>query len=291
VGDTLFGHLCWVIRQRKGEQRLTELLDGYCAGRPFAVLSDAFPAGFLPRPTIPDFVLRQEVPAEMRKAQRKLAWLPSAEQGLPLTDWLTQATNNQLWDQDLVTQNTIHRLTGTTGTGVFAPRRVTRLTRHCDDPVEIYAAIDAERFSSSELAQLLDDIGAAGYGRDATTGLGKFSLETFVEQRWGLHQRRHAMTLSPCAPVAALLHAQQCFYKPVPRFGRHGGMAAVQGNPFKRPVLLAQTGALLTLVEPMVDSFHGRGLGGQQQPISTLVPQTVHQGYAPMVPLNIELST
>ena len=29
VGDTLFGQLCWAVRNRFGEARLTALLEGY----------------------------------------------------------------------------------------------------------------------------------------------------------------------------------------------------------------------------------------------------------------------
>ncbi|PIW72238.1 MAG: CRISPR-associated protein Csm7, partial [Hydrogenophilales bacterium CG12_big_fil_rev_8_21_14_0_65_61_21] len=38
-GDTLFGQLCWALRNRLGEARLTQLLDGYTVGRPFVVIS------------------------------------------------------------------------------------------------------------------------------------------------------------------------------------------------------------------------------------------------------------
>ena len=50
AGDTLFGQLCWAIRERFGEARLTSLLEGYTEANPFLVVSDAFPAGWVPRP-------------------------------------------------------------------------------------------------------------------------------------------------------------------------------------------------------------------------------------------------
>jgi len=33
-GDTLFGQICWAARNRWGEPRLRELLEGYTTGRP-----------------------------------------------------------------------------------------------------------------------------------------------------------------------------------------------------------------------------------------------------------------
>jgi CRISPR-associated protein Csm4 len=56
LGDTLFGQLCWAIRNRQGEARLTALLEAYTDGHPFLVVSDAMPAGYVPRPSLPGHV-------------------------------------------------------------------------------------------------------------------------------------------------------------------------------------------------------------------------------------------
>ncbi|MBK6715480.1 MAG: hypothetical protein IPG57_10385 [Burkholderiales bacterium] len=74
AGDTLFGHLCWALRWRQGEASLTALLEGYTRGQPFAVLSDALPAGLLPRPNLPASRLQRagdpKVDPQQRKAER-----------------------------------------------------------------------------------------------------------------------------------------------------------------------------------------------------------------------------
>jgi len=89
-GDTLFGQLCWAIRNRFGETRLIELLNGYTEDRPFAVISDAFPEGYWPLPKLPGsfYALPED---EDRKAVKKRAWLPEAAFDKPLADWLQQA--------------------------------------------------------------------------------------------------------------------------------------------------------------------------------------------------------
>jgi CRISPR-associated protein Csm4 len=66
-------------------------------------------------------------------------------------------------------------------------------------------------------------------------------------------------------------------------------VAAITGHPFKRPVLTLRTSAFLTFRNDRVPAFHGTGLGGTRQPLSAAIPATVHQGYAPLVPLNAEL--
>jgi CRISPR-associated protein Csm4 len=137
----------------------------------------------------------------------------------------------------------------------------------------------------------MEDIGAMGFGRDATTGLGKFAIESEEPHQWKVAPVRHFMTLAPCAPRTEELDAPNCFYQPTTRFGRHGGRAALTGAPFKRPILLLRTGALLSMRQPGTYPYHGCGIGGTKQPISSAIPQTVHQGYAPLAPLNLELRT
>ena len=61
ASDTLFGQLCWAIRHRFGEAKLTQLLDGYTESQPFVVLSTALPRGYLPRPTVPLHLLGSDL--------------------------------------------------------------------------------------------------------------------------------------------------------------------------------------------------------------------------------------
>ena len=289
AGDTLFGQLCWAIRERFGEARLTKLLEGYCEGKPFLVVSDAFPAGWLPRPHLPDFLIGVKNDPTERKAAKKKVWLPLANSGLPLADWLAGASELKATKQVVLTQNTINRLTGTTGTGPFAPRQIERQQWEVAEGIQIYCCIDRNRLSTDELRQSLADVGLSGFGRDASTGLGKFAVKAMNEWRWPVTDSRHALTLAPCAPVPAALDSGACYYQPQTRFGRHGNIAAVLGQPFKRPILSLRSAAFLSFAAGPVPPFHGRGLGGRQQPISATIPATVHQGYAPLVPLNAEL--
>jgi CRISPR-associated protein Csm4 len=288
AGDTLFGQLCWAVRERFGEARLKELLDSYVDGRPFLVVSDGFPSGLLPRPTAPDFALgRAAVNRAQRKQARSHRWLPARSAEQTIARWMNEAAASDTVKPLVLTQNTINRYTGTTGEGQFAPRQVDRSFFHRDAQLDVYAVID-ERLSADALHQLLADIGSHGYGRDATTGLGKFGVEPPVETSWPQRTSRHWLTLAPCQPDPEQLVADGCYYAPLTRFGRHGNMAAVREQPFKRPILMAATGALLQSREPVHWAFHGRGLGGSSNPVSNVIPETVHQGYAPVLPLRLE---
>jgi CRISPR-associated protein Csm4 len=290
AGDTLFGQLCWAVRERFGENRLSELLVGYDEGRPFAVMSDGFPSGFVPRPSLPDFLLSSETDPAKRKQLRSRAWLPAGDAGLPMREWLNKAQSASVARISVLTQNTINRHSGTTGTGPFAPRQVERLAYPHDARLDVYIVLDESRFHLDEFEQVIEDIGNTGFGRDASTGLGKFAIESVRPHNWVQGPARHWLTLASCAPVADTLEADKCYYQPVTRFGRHGNIAVLMGAPFKRPVLQMRTAASVTTREVAQLTFLGSGLGGTRTPISMVIPQTVHQGYAPVLPLNTELT-
>lgn len=299
-GDTLFGQLCWAIVLRFGEKRLEELLQGYCEGRPFAVVSDAFPAGFLPLPSVPLHNFRS-VDASERKQVKKRRWLPIKNFKKQLQDWLDDAWDDRRLachlDQgasswhELRSQphNTIHRLTGTTGTGEFAPYALPQICYLPGVKLDVYLALDTDRIEREEIEALLNDIGQGGYGRDASIGLGRFQLVGVDQSPWPRHKQSNAwMTLAPSAPQGLDFDPNQSWYQPFTRFGRHGGPAVHSGRPFKTPVLLADTGAVFTPKDLAPARLYlGQGLGGDGS-LSKVIPGTVHQGYAPVLPIRLE---
>ena len=89
-GDTLFGQLCWAIRNRLGEAYLNQCLEGYNNDQPFAVVSDAFPEHYLPLPKLPSIYFRP-IAGEDRKTIKKRCWLPEAALKKPVLEWLSLA--------------------------------------------------------------------------------------------------------------------------------------------------------------------------------------------------------
>lgn len=300
-GDTLFGQLCWAIRHRFGEKRLDSLLQGYTADEPFLVVSDAFPSGFLPRPALP-LHYYQKVRDEDRKVVKKRHWIPANKFQHSILEWLQVAQSdaevvktiaatddkpNRLWSEQSQPHNAINRMTGTTGGGDFAPYAMPRIWQHPRLKLDIYLVLDENRLNRDELNNLLTDIGTSGYGRDASIGLGKFDLEE-DSPSWPVQQQANTwLTLAPCAPQGLGFDPAQSWYQPFTRFGRHGDMAVHTGRPFKTPVLLADTGALLKPQQWTERRFIGQGLGGDGS-LSNAIKATVQQGYAPVLPIHME---
>jgi CRISPR-associated protein Csm4 len=294
-GDTVFGQLCWALRNRLGEERLTQLLDGYTAGRPFAVVSDALPTGHLPRPALPGHSFNL-LPQEDRKAAKKRAWLPVEHFAAPVADWLKYCrTAAELLGDKIQPHphNAVDRRTGTTGDG-FAPYSMGRQWYGEETALDIHIVLDESRLSATDLERALRDIGELGFGRDAGIGLGRYRVDAFEPAALPSQTDANAwLTLAPSAPQGLAWDAGRCFYTVFTRFGRHGDIGVHRGNPFKAPVLLANTGAVLAPKSYDNLPFTGQGLGGigadGEGILSKAIPETVHQGYAPVVGIRLNM--
>jgi CRISPR-associated protein Csm4 len=290
AGDTLFGHLCWALRESAGEAELARRLDGYAAGQPWLVVSNGFPAGYLPRPTLPQHF---HAPAEAaaRKAAKRNHWVPAQAAGAPLPALLAAAVADEAAygaapRHAAQPHNTLNRLTGTTGEGIFAPYTQPQTFHAPGQRIDLYLALDTERVGAGEAQALLTAIGASGFGRDASIGLGKFLVERVETAVLPAPAKPTAYwTLAPCAPQGQGFDGARSFWRVLTRFGRHGNAHALGGRPFKTPVLLAASGAVFTPAGSCAPrAFIGQGLGGDGT-LSKAEPATVHQGYAPVLPI------
>lgn len=310
AGDTLFGQLCWTLRHQLGNSHLNDLLQGYTSGQPFMVVSDALPAGHVPLPSVPSSLWQQSENAD-RKGLKKKKWLPTADLGKPFAAWQANARSDaevaEPWMKEWADQakhrdakgssqtdraqphNTINRQTGTTGEGQFAPYAMPQIWFHPAMRFDLHVVLDESRLSVVELTAALDMMGKTGFGRDASIGLGKFEREGDASgTSWSKAAEANSyLTLGPCAPQGQRYCPVRSTYQVATRFGRHGDAAVQSGQPFKRPVLLAKAGGVFW--PEVTDSaciFIGQGLGGIDNPVSFSMPETVQQGYAPVIAIH-----
>ncbi|MBQ8346962.1 MAG: hypothetical protein IJY17_05110 [Alphaproteobacteria bacterium] len=285
-GDTLFGIFCWAVVDRFGEQRLTELLEGYTENKPFIVISDAFPQGFLPKPVLPFPYYKKaedgsEPDAKKRKEFKRREWLPADKISLPTNRMADLFAEVPFMEKSLKTTNSVNPETNHAGGGKYSAYKTEMISYH--GFLTVYAVIDETRISSADVETLFRQIGQSGYGKKASSGGGKFSVESVKPVSLSSSAETTAlMTLAPCVPVSDEFDADKSFYKVFVRFGRHGNRAALSENPFKNPVMTMDTGAVLTPKTEKTPLFVGTGVTG----VSLSDPRTVFQGYAPVVALN-----
>jgi CRISPR-associated protein Csm4 len=266
-GDTLFGQMCWAIRHLFGQERLAKLLMGYTEDRPYLIVSDPFPAGYLPKPTAPARFLGED-PNAIKKNRKKL-WITTDTM---LSGRFGDAKSDKEIDfevqHSIEAHNALNYKTFRTGEG-FDPFG---FELYGYPSMEVYVLFDAERIDHDDVRTALSFVGIHGYGKKTTTGKGRFEVSRFEAVNLPIDGNVF-VALSPL--VLEGTTASKCYYDAFVRFGKHGN-GKEKPNPFKRPILMAQTGAVLEYEHRHTLAYAGKGIGG----ISSAHPETVHQGYA-----------
>ena len=182
--------------------------------------------------------------------------------------------------------NTINRLTGTTGEGQFAPFAVDQTVYMPGAKLVVFVGL-REDIKIEQMVKAIKQIGDSGYGKDASTGLGKFDVVGHKEINLiaiGSENPNACLTLAPCVPESDMF--SQMFFTPFTRFGRHGDVLAKSGKPFKNPVIMADEGAVFIFngKAPADKPYIGTAVTG----ISKAEHKAVTQGYSLYIPVKVE---
>lgn len=324
-GDTIFGHFCWQASYNPEllNGGLDKWIDCY-GERPFAVFSSAWPKirkgaamyYAVKRPDYPHNRLFSSAVKDRRKVQEqkkdnlKKKWLL-----IPESLKVSIATENFITDQEMLTlafheltgqtrkvmrkktdrqfmteftqpHNTINRATMTTGGGMFAPFSETADFYYPETELAVFVLIDEEATDIDRMTAALEIIGMVGFGRNASTGCGRFSLGECEAKALPPNAESDACyTLAPAIPERGLY--KDYWFTPFTRFGRHGDSLAVSKNPFKNPVIMVDEGAIL--VPEDIRAMKKPYLGQPALNVSKAMPNTVVQGYSPWLPFKLEI--
>ncbi len=273
-GDTLFGQICWAIRYTFGEQRLSELLKEY-EEKPFLIVSDGFASGYLPKPTMPSRLLGED--SELKKENRKKVWLTLEDlQSGNFQNAKTDGEVGYIFKEMATIKNSINYLTfGTDDGGKFAPYALMEAKFSKQD---VYFLLSDE-LRLSELDRAIGLISQCGYGKRASIGKGMFEYDAF-EQVSTRRESNAFMVLSPTVVDAEKF--KELYYEPFTRFGKHGG-ALAHVNPFKNPLLMADSGGVVLYDEVCEKEYIGRAVSGH-----SVNANTIHQGYGILIATEIK---
>lgn len=312
-GDTIFGHLCWQIAYDESvfKRTLPDLLGVYNE-KPFSVLSSAYPCfendgrrfyamrtPALPMDHIFNLPSGKGERIKKRKDLKKKVWMVF-EKGKPTPSFKGM---EYLDDAELAaktggpgqgidspqTRNRIDRLTGRTGEG-FAPFVVDRQVYHPGTELALFAGVDPDIADIGGIITCLERIGETGFGKDASTGLGKFRVADCSEvvlSEMGSTSANACYVLSPCVPERNTYSA--IYFNPFTRFGRHGDVLAKSRNPFKNPVIMANEGAVMVprdMEKVLKLPYIGTAVTG----LSKAQEKTVTQGYSLYIPVRMEVT-
>lgn len=291
--DTLFGCLCWMIRYTKGDESLPdEILKNYDEF-PVLLVSDGFPAGWLPFPLMPPLSdegekqlfseFFQEKNGEdffkfkaLLKRFRKTAWvdiedLEEYKEDLTALNLARSfisgvVTKNgkiipkkenddyQKIRQTLVSHNTINRLTGAVEKEGGGFFH-TAETNMQNSSFDIYLKTSLP-WNEDFIRRLFEQLGRWGYGGDRSIGRGQFIVEEVGD--FALPETGNAvMSLSRFVPDDDL---EEGYYDLDTKYGKLGGIYSQGSVAFpKTPMVMLTPGSIFKVKE--IKPFYGVSLG------------------------------
>lgn len=244
--DTLFGHLAWLEAWRGGEGGVREFLAPFLDGAPPFVLSGAFPAGLLPRPLFaavaPDADNAGRRDFATARQRLKAPFVSAADFSALLAGPAAAAPQDSPWQSAETAHAAIDRNTWTTTPGGQLFSTGSLVLGDGFDAVDIYVRELAEG-AAARVEAAFHDLALSGFGRDKSTGAGAFQVAAF--DPWdgfsGPAGADGFVSLSTFMPAAS--DPSDGRWRVRVRRGRLGEMAG-GGNPFKRPLIQIEPGAV-----------------------------------------------
>lgn len=248
---TLFGQLCWSYRTLHSEKALATWLSQQ-EEAPF-LLSGAMPRGFLPRPLLAPMPRREKLSlgeVQDSKKLRRRPWVlrkdfeairEGISEGMLMQQLkLAEVATAPAMRTARRAHNTIDRRTGTTPAegGLYFVDESWPSEESGSGRCDVYVGTEMDEVA---IRKLFEFTGTWGFGRDASTGRGRWSCTVHREsgELFGEKGARR-MSLSHGSLTANMAEPR---YKLHVHFGKVGGGYGITSSPFKYPLTLLRPGA------------------------------------------------
>ncbi len=265
--DTLFGCVCWAIREVFSEARLEELLKQFASGDPPFLLSSAFPfrdnesegrTHFYPRPMLMPTELeipKNEDDAKHQKKFRKVKWVSEEilDKFVSGTWSETDYYASDTWDTEgprektvEVQHNTIDRLSG----GTTPSGNLYSLTEYAISDGGLFFLLDGETDVVEGTFGFLEHFGIGG---DSSLGKGRFEIEVTDANLPAVPEDADRfMTLSLYTPresEMATVRTDGAWYNLVVRKGKVGGPFLRVEDFWKKSLTMFSEGSTFPMTE------------------------------------------
>jgi len=260
-GDTIFGHFAYHSFLKR-----EDTFKNYINEKPKIIFSDILPDGHLYKPTLP--LKAFGVDESEKKEFRKKSWIAIADLQ---SGALLKAKELSFYKTQVKVRNSLNRVTfSTDNSGAFAPFSLEELN-FIYQPV-IYVMFDENIFSEAKILERLNLIGKVGFGKKGSIGKGHFSAKVDNEFK-GFDEVKSEfyLTLSPTI-LNKQPHIKKAYYNTFNRFGKSHSSS----TPFKKPLLMADSGAVIKLKEKR--EYIGRAINNGVERDSFV------QGYSIVIP-------
>ncbi|MBZ4644007.1 MAG: hypothetical protein JG767_1616 [Deferribacteraceae bacterium] len=290
MSDTLFGQLVWILSDM-GEN-ISDFLKDYDTN-PFLVVSDFLPNNCGISPKIPvKYKLEESKEIKLAKIlerkkikSKNRIYIDSIykESDLNTEKIINLSENINAYKNSEIIRCSIDRRTGTTGQG-FDPYSIIEYVYYGEITFSFYFYVSKEEHIDI-IKTALEIMGKIGFGKDASLGRGQFNVENYEEVRFSNKGKNSIYTLGNCALEDLQTEGNE-YYEIFTKYGKHGNIRSVEGNPFKNPVVMARQGALFVNISNKL--FEKPYIGKALTNLS-YYKDTVQQGYSLYVPVSVEV--
>ena len=266
--DTIFGHICWGMRYLKGEECLKDFLNQYEDDVPL-LISDAFPEGYLPRPLLPPLKHKEIDNMARESSESKFEFMKrlkgiKKEKWIPVSLWekikpeasekqittkllelleLKEREREEKEKEEITAHNTINRNTNMTleEGGLYFTTDT-----WLNEGMDIYVKVRNDNVKRLWEYIWKEYIEKTGFGKDKSTGKGEIRIDidsSFDSDVFDVEDYNCLMSLSGVA-FQSWPENLNASYKLHTKYGKLGGDFAIGGNPFKKPVIMMEPGAI-----------------------------------------------
>ena len=255
--DTLFGQFCWIYGYIYGFDNLREIIENIDRDY-FIAFSDGFIHDLLPRPLIKPHSFEDDKLKNAKEYKRtefvSAEFLIESRKNLDDKSIFefcrnTKTKNEEISNTVNILKNSVNRLTGTTSEGQLYNSEETYFNDNIK--IAIYMKYNEHIISKDEVLNIINQIGVLGFGKDASTGKGKFEIDggnsSIIDEPEELKFFDGAnafMSLSHGIP-GTYNGEPDCklnYGKIITKFPKHGGFLA-NDNPFKNPFIVHKPGS------------------------------------------------
>jgi CRISPR-associated protein Csm4 len=273
--DTLFGVFCWNLLYKYGENRLIELLKTFNE-EPFIIFSNAFSADKLPKPYLKPVISNDKNIKNIKKTGllNKVDFIGllknNRNKNIPLTlnqinDLIRKRLEEKQTSKKSGTEADIEENIESTNNIIIQKNFIDRLGNYSNNKLfaveETFYSKDiklnifvkySDLITKDEIKEVFKLIAVNGFGKDKSTGKGKFHfsiIEEFEEKELlnppDNIDKYWIMSLSN-AFINDINNNELIKYKFIQsyvKFPKMGGIAANSDVPFKNPIVLITPGS------------------------------------------------
>lgn len=282
--DTIFGHMVWIVALQEGNKAVESFLEPFLDGEPPFILSDGFPGEFLP---VPLFDVG-DITARAHSFEEYIQYKKIKKARFISMDSFFQARKEThmrsgFVDEPYATVETLHaslsRHTHATGE---EGQLFSTYESYLKEQETISVYVRCKKDWNDKIREFFERLSLTGYGRDKSTGIGAFEMQSFDEfNGFGEFEDANGfISLSSFVPA-----------EDDPTEGRWRirvkrgflGEQAGNGNPFKRPLIQFEPGAVFK-TKTVPKQWYGRMVTD----IASGMPKAVQNCMTLAVPCRLE---